>query len=141
MPARKVSRKAVTNNHEPLLDDPQLDQYAGYDGEDINTAEHDFLPDQGDPKLAALTREMFSTKVGKLRKAVLTPKQAVSLSRAWAFAAMYNIPELAALADMLADTTVSIKGKGLHQMVTVMSARMQAEDESALSRLGRNMGL
>ena len=118
----------------------EIDQYA-YDYDDIATADDDFLPDQGDPKLAALVTAMFDTKVGKLRKAVLTPKQAVALARAWAFAAMYDIPELAALADMLADTTVSIKGKGLNQMVAVMSARMQSEDDDAMRRLGRNMGL
>lgn len=119
---------------------------SAYDDEDmselgINTAEHDFLPDQGDPKLAALTREMFSTKVGKLRKAVLNPRQAVALSRARAYADMYDIPELSALCDMLADSTVSINGRGLHQMVTVMSARMQAEDDDGLKRLGRNLGI
>lgn len=140
MATRKPRTKPV--EHEPLLDDPQIDEFAGYDYEDmVNTAEHDFLQADGDPKLAALTREMFSTKVGKLRKAVLTPKQAVALSRAWAFAAMTNVPEVAALADMLADTTVSIKGKGLHQMVTVMSARMQAEDDDGMKRLGRNLGI
>lgn len=139
MVARK--KPVSKSQHEPLLDDPQIDGYAGYDDEDIATAEHDFLRDPGDNKFSNLTREMFSTKVGKLRKAVLTPKQAVALSRARAFAGMYDIDDLAALCDMLADTTVSINGKGLHQMVTVMSARMAADEESAMSRLGKNLGI
>ncbi len=119
-----------------------LDEFAGYDDDevDINTAEHDFLTNPNDNKFASLTREMFSTKVGKLRKSVLNEKQAVRLSVARAFAAMANVPELAELADMLADTTVSIKGRGLHQMVTVMSARMQADEDDAIKRLGRNLG-
>lgn len=130
----------ISNSH----DDSAPIGSSVYDDEDmelINTAEHDFLPDQGDPKLAALTREMFSTKVGKLRKAVLNPRQAVALSRARAYADMYDIPELSALCDMLSDSTVSIGGRGLHQMVTVMSARMQAEDDDGLKRLGRNLGI
>lgn len=105
------------------------------------SADADFLPESGDPKLSALVREMFNTEVGKLRKAVLTPMQAVALSRAWAFADMYNIPELRDLADMLADTTVSVKGKGLNQMVEIMSARMQADGDDGMNRIRRTMGL
>jgi len=132
----------VVKKPRPTPEDQPLDAYA-YDNMDngIDTAEHDFLPDQGDPKLAALVGAMFDTKIGKLRKAVLTPKQAVAVSRAFAFAAMYDVPELAALCEMLMDTTVSIKGKGLHQMVTVMSARMQADDDDSIKRLGRSLGI
>jgi hypothetical protein len=120
--------------------DREIDDYAGYDDE-LNNADNDFLPDQGDPKLAALVKEMFDTRIGKLRKAVLTRKQSVALARAWAFAALQDVPALAALADMLADTTVSIGGKGLNQMVQVMSARMSADDDDAAKRLGRSLGL
>lgn len=108
---------------------------------DIDNADSDFAPTDGDPKLAALVDAMFDTDVGKLRKAVLNPKQAVALARAWAFAEMYDVPELAALADMLADTTVSVRGLGLRQMVTVMSARMQSEDDDTFKRLGRSLGV
>lgn len=106
-----------------------------------NSAEKDFLPEAGDPKLAALVDAIFDTEVGKLRKAVLTPAQSVALVRAWAFADMYEVPELAAIADMLADTTVSKGGKGLNQMVEIMSARLQNEDDGAMRRFGRSLGL
>lgn len=113
----------------------------GYNEPDIDgDVESDFLPSEGDPKLAALVKAIFNTDIGKLRKAHLTRKQAVALARAWAFAELYDVPELAALADMLADTTVSVEGRGLKQMVQVMSARMANEDESAFSRLGRSLG-
>lgn len=109
--------------------------------EDFQSVERDFLPEQRDPKLAALIDAIFDTNIGKLRKAVLTPKQSVALVRAWVFADMYDVPELAMIADMLADTTVSKGGKGLNQMVEVMSARLSSDDGDALKRLGRNLGL
>lgn len=112
----------------------------GYD-DDIDNADSDFLPDAGDPKLAALVKALFDTTTGKLRKAVLSPKQSIAIARAYAFAELEGVPELATLADMLADTTVSIRGKGLNQMVEVMSARMQNEDQDSIKRLGRNLGL
>lgn len=105
------------------------------------SADQDFIPESGDPKLAALVKEMFSTEVGKLRKAVLTPYQAMTYSVALAFADMYEIPELRELADMLAETTVSVKGKGLNQMVEIMSARMQADGDDGMNRIRRTMGL
>jgi hypothetical protein len=111
-----------------------------FESDGVSSMDEDYLPDRGDPKLAALVDALFDTDVGKLRKAVLTQKQAVALARAWAVAELMNVPALAALADMLADTTVSVRGTGLNQMVTVMSARMQAQDEGAMSRLGRNLG-
>lgn len=130
-------RKSTTP---PVVKEEPVDQYAGYDDED--TAEADFIPDMDGMGFAALGREMFSTKIGKLRKAVLTPKQQVRLSVAWAFAGMMEVPELAALADMLADTTVSVKGRGLRQFVQVMTARMEAQDDvNGTNRLMRNMGL
>lgn len=103
----------------------------------------DWVPESDSSGLAQLSQALFDTTVGKLRKAVLNKRQSVALARAWAFAEMYDIPELSAMADMLADTTVSLGGKGLDQMVKVMAARMEArsEDESARNRLGRNLGL
>lgn len=110
----------------------------------MSDIDSDFIQSRNDKNtLAELTKALFDTTVGKLRKAHLRPKQAVALARAWAFADMNNVPELAQLADMLADTTVSIDGRGLKQMVTVMSARMtdDKDDEDSMRRLGRNLGV
>lgn len=117
------------------LEERELDDvYDQVDGDD------DWMP-QGETSLAAIPKALFDTTVGKLRKAILTPRKAVALSRAWAFASMYDIPELAAFADMLADTTVSVNGTGLKQMVQIMSARMQADDSNAIDRLSTNLGV
>lgn len=133
-----LQRKPATRSAKPVQESQILDEFAGYE----DSPENDWIPDQGDPMLATLAREMFSTKTGKLRKAVLSRKQAVALARAYAFAAMYNVPELAALCDMLSDTTVSVNGKGLNQLVQVMTARMQAQDDAngGTQRLLRNLG-
>lgn len=100
----------------------------------------DFLPDDKDKKLASLVDAMMGTAVGKNRKAILTPDQAVVLARARMFAELQDLPEVEALCDLLQDSTVSIKGKGLTQLVTVLSARMQANDDNELNRLRRLTG-
>lgn len=101
----------------------------------------DFLPDDKDKKLAGLVDAMMGTTVGKNRKAILTADQAVVLARARMFAELQDLPEVADLCDLLQDSTVSIKGKGLTQLVTVLSARMQANDDDEMRRLARLTGL
>jgi hypothetical protein len=118
-----------------------LDQYEMDSVYDDVDDQDDWMP-QADSSLAAIPKALFDTTVGKLRKAVLTPRKAVAVARAHAYASMFNIPELAALTDMLSDTTVSINGKGLDQMVRVMAARMEADSESnGLGRITRNLGV
>lgn len=113
--------------------------------ENWNTA-NDFIEHKGEEvgnkELSGLVKAIFDTDVGKNRKASLTATQAVAIARARAFAEAYEVPVLDMLCDVLADTSISIKGEGMKQLVTVLSARLQVNDESAkLDRLqNRLMG-
>lgn len=91
--------------------------------------EDDFLPDEQDSDLASLVTAIFGTEIGKNRKAHLTAEQAVQVARARAFADMYDVPELHTLCDVLMDSTISINGRGMKQLVTILSARMQRQDD------------
>jgi hypothetical protein len=107
---------------------------------EFSSADNDFLPDHQN-KYAPLVKAMFNTDEAIERKAVLNRKQSVALSRAWAFAELMSVPALATLADTLANTTASINGLALKQMVEVMSARMSSDVDDSMGRLRRNMGL
>lgn len=102
----------------------------------------DFIPDDKDKQLAGLVDALMSTTIGKNRKAILTPKQAVAIARARTFATIAFVPALDGLCDVLADTTVSVKGKGLEQLVKILSSRVALSgDDDRLNRLrNRLMG-
>lgn len=91
--------------------------------------ENDFMPDVGEGDLSNLVNAVLGTDIGKDRKAHLTLQQAVMVARARAFADMYQVPELHALCDVLMNTTISVNGRGMKQLVAILTARMQTENE------------
>lgn len=105
----------ISNGHVDVGEVPQV------------RVDDDFILENND-KLSGLVNAIFDTTIGKNRRAILTPEQAVNISRARAFARIYDVPELDFLCDLLSDTTVSVKGTGLKQLVSVLAARMTADD-------------
>lgn len=104
-------------------------------------SDRDFLPDK-DAKLAGLVDAIFDTKVGRNRKAILTAEQAVLIARARAFAQIADLPEVEELCNFLMDTSVSVKGTGLKQLVEVLSARIRGDDaEKEMMKFRRTMGM
>ena len=114
---------------------------------------------QDDPKLNALVESVMSTKVGKDRKTVLTIEQALQIARARTFADSFAVYEeqiidgetvqvmieppleiIHTICDYLENTAVSVQGKGLKDLVAILTARERnIEDMNLASQLSRKV--
>jgi hypothetical protein len=119
------------------------------------TPESDFADlRMDDPKIASLVDSMFKTDIGKDRKAVLTQEQALQIARSRAFADSFIVyetledgseimkegplQELHLICDYLENTAVSVSGRGLKDLVQVLTARVREGDEN--SAIARTIG-
>lgn len=121
--------------------------------------EEDFVPiQQRDAKLAELVESVMKTDEGtKDRKTILTTEQALRIAIARAYADSFivlgvdpdfdgpseeaPIVELEGpleivhmICDYLENTSVSVNGKGLKQMVEILTAQVSSEDPSSIDK-------
>lgn len=112
--------------------------------ENFNTPESDFTQlRMDDPKLLTLVDSLFKTGEGKDRKTVLTQEQALQIARARAFADSFIVVdengnqvegplmEIHIICDYLENTAVSVQGRGMKDLVQVLTARVRESDENS----------
>jgi hypothetical protein len=106
----------------------------------VNPQEDFIQHNKQDVRTASLVDAIVSTKVGEDRKSILTSEQALAIARARAYAdsfARYDdegneieppLMILHAICSYLENTAMSVKGKGMDDLVKILSARTQSED-------------
>lgn len=105
----------------------------------------DFIPaSKKDARISSLVDSIMSTEIGEDRKSVLTADQALAIARARAYADSFAVyvkdedgnevmiepplMEIHAICSYLENTAVSVKGRGMKDLVEVLAARLQSED-------------